>query len=98
MNAREKPAIDESNPIKIDAVELSIGAIALRDFRLKYKNWSCFTTFMYNENGYWKVDFGPKDDIKDADEKLIVGASKCGRGMNIILNHKGEIVKRIYAR
>jgi hypothetical protein len=89
---------DESTPIKLDAATLNWGAIALKEFQSTHKDWRCFSVSMYFSASNWRIDFLPKDDVRDSGKDLIVGDSKCGRGMSFIIGKNGRIVQRIYSR
>ena len=96
--AEERHAIEESNPIELDAPTLDLAAVALADFKAKNKKWRCFEVSIYSDGENWRVDFAPADDVQKQGETLVVGASKCGEGVSYIVSLTGKIVRVIYAR
>jgi hypothetical protein len=90
--------VDESSAIELDARALYLAAVALEDFKIKNKNWRCFNVSMYSQGEDWRVDFAPRDDVQRVGENLLVGASKCGKGLSYIVSQAGTIVRVIHAR
>lgn len=98
MGNERPPVVDESNPIELDASTLALASVALDAFKAKNKHWQCFNVSMYSQDGNWRVDFVPSDDVQQVDGKLLVGASKCGEGVSYIVNRGGKIIRVIYGR
>jgi hypothetical protein len=95
---REPLIVDESNPIEIDARALNLAVVALAAFKAQNKSWRCFDVSIYSEGELWRVDFTASDDVQDTGEALIVGASKCGKGLSYVVNSAGKIIRVIHAR
>ena len=75
---------NEGSPVELDAATLNWSAIVLKEFQSTHKSWRCFSVSMYFSEGNWRVDFLPKNDVRDSGKELIVGDSKplgsCSRG------------------